>query len=119
MQRIGIDARRLEAAIHLTGVLDCEENGETIQNRIYNRGLEQAVTDLNERWGMRLSAGAYAIYSPSRDRYWSEDHGWLVDQNAANGYTESDLQHLKAHKICGAPDALFLRRVLKADALAA
>lgn len=105
--RIGPDARRLEAGLRLAEVLDFEESAQSIQYRIINRGLDQAVEDLNKRWGTHLSVGPYVLYSPARERYWSDDHGWLVDPVAANGYSERDLRVLKAHKVCGAPDAEF------------
>lgn len=100
-------AQRLAAALHLTEVLSCEESAETIQALIQKRGITRAVADLNNRWDTRLSAGAYVLYSPARDRFWSEHLGWLVSPEAANGYTEEDLRVVKAHKVCGAPDAQF------------
>lgn len=100
-------AQRLEAALRLTEVLSCEESAETIQALIEKRGITRAIAELNRRWDTRLTAGAYVLYSPARDRFWSEHLGWLVDPEAANGYTEEDLRLVKAHKVCGAPDAEF------------
>jgi hypothetical protein len=105
--RISSDALRLSAALCLCEILAGEESAETIQQRIDARGLVHAVDDLNDRWETRLSAGPYVLYSQARNRYWSEDHGWVVDEEAANGYAERDLRTLKAHKVCGAPDAEF------------
>jgi hypothetical protein len=100
-------AQRLAAALRLTEVLSCEESAETIQALIQKRGIARAVTDLNNRWDTRLSAGDYVLYSPARDRFWSEHLGWLVSPEAANGYTEADMRVMKAHRVCGAPDAEF------------
>jgi len=100
-------AQRLAAALRLTEVLSCEESAETIQALIQKRGIVRAVADLNRRWDTRLTAGDYVLYSPARDRFWSEHLGWLVDPEAANGYSEDDMRTVKAHKVCGAPDAEF------------
>jgi len=100
-------AQRLAAALRLTEVLPYEESVESIQQRIITRGLKRAVVDLNDRWDTRLSAGDYVLYSPARDRFWSEHLGWLVAPEAANGYSENDLRRAKAHRVCGAPDAEF------------
>lgn len=112
MRRIGIDAFRLEAALRLSDILECEETAESIQNRILNLGLCQAIVDLNERWGLSLSSGPFSIYSYARDRYWSQDHGWITDAQAANGFTDSESRQLAAACVCGCAGAVFVRRPL-------
>lgn len=112
MTRIGIDAYRLEAALRLSDILECEETAESIQNRIFNLGLGQAIIDLNERWGLALSAGPFAVYSYARDRYWSRDHGWITDVQAASGFTDSESRHLAPDQVCGTLGAVFIRRPL-------
>ena len=107
MNTISSDAYRLATALQLCEILLSEESPATIQQRIDVHGLDQAVEDLNDSWSTRLSAGPYVLYSPARNRYWSNDLGWLVTQYAANGYSEQAIRSMKAHKVCGAPDAEF------------
>ena len=109
MNRVGEDARRLEAALQLVGVLDFEESAETIQNRFRNRGFEQAVKDLNNRWEAQLSIGPYVIYSAKRQAYWNHELGWLATNLAANGYPWDAPEVLDASSLSGDSEAVFVR----------
>lgn len=116
MFRISENAQRLAAALHFSGVLEFEESAESIQNRMFNRGEEQTVCDLNARWDTHLSVGPYVIYSAKKKQYWSEDEGWVDSMAVANGYNAIEVPQLKAWKLCGAPDAEFcLYRKARAD----
>lgn len=107
MNTINATALRLATALHLCEILPKEESEQSIQKRIDAVGIDKTVQYLNKTWSANLSVGPYVLYSPARDRFWSEDLGWLVTEYAANGYSEREMRLLKAHKVCGAPDAEF------------
>jgi hypothetical protein len=107
---ISTEAKRLEAALNLAGVSLADEDAESIQRRISRRGLEQAIEDLNETYGVLLKMGPFIIRSESEYGYWSNDFGFVFGKDAATGYPQSDAQdpqQLTRIKVL-APDAMFV-----------
>jgi hypothetical protein len=94
----------------MAGVSLADEDAESIQRRISRRGLEQAIEDLNETYGVLLKMGPFIIRSESEYGYWSNDFGFVFGKDAATGYPQSDAQdpqQLTRIRVL-APDAMFV-----------
>jgi hypothetical protein len=104
-------ALRLAAALQAANIVTPETELGALQHLVESLGDPEAVSELNERYGIILSIGDYIIESRNEGGFWHNSAGWVLNPDAANGYPVGATTGEMALLIQNyAPDARFVLR---------